>query len=110
MLAQYRGPKSRSSLEAVSTSGSAPDETDGASPVLLLPSSTELFYFYAQILEQCAKMFTGQPLFDLCQLFKKWLKIYAGKSCVYHPVVCMRLTIPRSGCPGGKHEKVMLVI
>ncbi|KAL4251433.1 VPS53 family protein [Abortiporus biennis] len=82
MLSQYRGSKSRSSLEAVVTpnptnSSMTSSENDGATPVLLLPSSTELFYFYAQILEQCAKMFTGQPLYDLCQLFKKWLKIYA---------------------------------
>ena len=44
----------------------------------VFPSSTELFYFYAQILEQCANLFTGQPLYDLAQLQKKWLKIYAG--------------------------------
>ncbi|KAI0075132.1 hypothetical protein K474DRAFT_1691959 [Panus rudis PR-1116 ss-1] len=73
MLSQYRGTKSRSSLEAtVPTSGD-----DSSTPVLVLPSSTELFYFYAQTLDQCAKMFTGQPLFDLCALFKKWLRIYA---------------------------------
>lgn len=74
MLAQYRGPRSRTSLEA--TSG-APED-DNAPPVLVLPSSTELFYFYAQTLDQCAQLFTGQPLYDLCTLFKKWLRIYAG--------------------------------
>ena len=76
MLAQYRGSKSRSSLEATSSSNSVDDE--GAPPVLVLPSSTELFYFYAQTLDQCARLFTGQPLYDLCALFKKWLRIYAG--------------------------------
>ncbi|KAI0829823.1 Vps53-like protein [Trametes gibbosa] len=80
MLAQYRGPKSRSSLEATSSSG-APDD-DAAPPVLVLPSSTELFYFYAQTLDQCAKLFTGQPLYDLCGLFKKWLRIYAEEVLV----------------------------
>ncbi|KAI0358545.1 hypothetical protein OH77DRAFT_1420941 [Trametes cingulata] len=79
MLAQYRGPKSRSSLEATSVS-SASD--DAAPPVLVLPSSTELFYFYAQTLDQCAKLFTGQPLYDLCGLFKKWLRIYAEEVLV----------------------------
>ncbi|KZT10830.1 uncharacterized protein LAESUDRAFT_755492 [Laetiporus sulphureus 93-53] len=74
MLAQYRGSKSRSSLEAAS-SGSSTDES--TPPVLVLPSSTELFYFYAQILDQCAKLFTGQPLYDLSVLYKKWLRIYA---------------------------------
>lgn len=75
MLSQYRGPKSRSSLEAATPRTSQ----DGEQPQsAVLPSSTELFYFYAQNLEQCAKLFTGQPLFDLCQLHKKWLRIYAG--------------------------------
>ncbi|KAI0935268.1 hypothetical protein AcV7_003755 [Taiwanofungus camphoratus] len=72
MLAQYRGPKSRSSLETASTSAN-----EDAPPVLVLPSSTELFYFYAQTLDQCARLFIGQPLFDLCTLYKKWLRIYA---------------------------------
>ncbi|KAJ8494966.1 hypothetical protein ONZ51_g1987 [Trametes cubensis] len=77
MLAQYRGPKSRSSLEVTSST-----EDDEATPVLVLPSSTELFYFYARTLEQCAKLFTGQPLYDLCNLFKRWLKIYAEEVLV----------------------------
>ncbi|OBZ70516.1 Vacuolar protein sorting-associated protein 53 [Grifola frondosa] len=80
MLAQYRGSKSRPSLEAASSPGAATEE--GEPPVLVLPSSTELFYFYAQTLEQCAKLFTGQPLYDLCVLFKKWLRIYAEEVLV----------------------------
>ena len=75
MLSQYRGSKSRSSLESAAP-GSSDD--DGATHALVLPSSTELFYFYAQNLDQCAKLFTGQPLYDLSQLHKKWLRIYAG--------------------------------
>lgn len=73
MLSKYRGTKSRSSLEA-----SAPEGDDSEPRASVFPSSTELFYFYAQILEQCASLFTGQPLYDLCQLQKKWLRIYAG--------------------------------
>ena len=61
----------RSSTETV--------EDNNSSPMTVLPSSTDLFYFYGQILEQCAKLSTGQPLFDLSTLFKKWLRIYAGK-------------------------------
>ncbi|KAI0744093.1 Vps53-like protein [Daedaleopsis nitida] len=80
MLAQYRGSKSRTSLEAASASSHGDDEA--APPVLVLPSSTELFYFYAQTLDQCAKLFTGQPLYDLCALFKKWLRIYAEEVLV----------------------------
>ena len=76
MLSQYRGSKSRSSLEASASNRSSQDD-DSAAHALVLPSSTELFYFYAQNLDQCAKLFTGQPLYDLCQLHKKWLRIYA---------------------------------
>ncbi len=50
-----------------------------SSPMTVLPSSTDLFYFYGQILEQCAKLSTDQPLFDLSNLFKRWLRIYAGE-------------------------------
>ncbi|EPT04630.1 hypothetical protein FOMPIDRAFT_1027874 [Fomitopsis schrenkii] len=74
MLAQYRGSKSRSSLEAASTRTSV---DDSAPPVLVLPSSTEMFYYYRQTLDQLASLFTGQPLYDLCSLHKKWLRIYA---------------------------------
>ncbi|KAH8107895.1 Vps53-like protein [Cristinia sonorae] len=80
MLAQYRGPKSRTSLEAAVPPSESEDVS--TSPVLVLPSSTELFYFYAQSLDQCAKLFTGQALYDLCALHKKWLKIYAEEVLV----------------------------
>ncbi|KAG9000397.1 Vacuolar protein sorting-associated protein 53 [Tulasnella sp. JGI-2019a] len=71
MLASSRGAKSRSSLEGAVTSGSEEN------PILVLPSSTELFYFYGQNLEQCAKLSNRKPLSDLCDLHKKWLKVYA---------------------------------
>ncbi|KAI0745870.1 Vps53-like protein [Earliella scabrosa] len=94
MLAQYRGSKSRTSLEAASASSHGDDES--ATPVLVLPSSTELFYFYAQTLDQCAKLFTGQPLYDLCALFKKWLRIYAEEvlvSSLRRPTTIVRKSI-----------------
>ncbi|KAI3609669.1 garp complex subunit [Moniliophthora roreri] len=65
----------RASLETTSTNEEV--EENNSSPMAVLPSSTELFYFYGQSLEQCAKLSTGQPLFDLCNVHKKWLKIYA---------------------------------
>lgn len=89
MMSQYRGTKSRSSLEATPRTS----EDDAAAHALVLPSSTELFYFYAQNLEQCAKLFTGQPLYDLCQLHKKWLRIYAGLLNSVN-VSCYLLTCP----------------
>ncbi|KAI6131588.1 Vps53-like protein [Pisolithus croceorrhizus] len=85
MLAPHRNPKTRGSLDAVtrpSTAGSTPraslsaDDRGEPTPIVM-PSSTELFYFYAQSLDQCAKLSTDQALFDLYGIQKKWLKIYA---------------------------------
>jgi vacuolar protein sorting-associated protein 53 len=86
MLAPHRSTKAalskarpRPSLETTPrTSEDTADESADA-PVPVLPSSTELFYFYGQNLDQCAKLSTGKPLFDLCKVHKKWLRIYAGK-------------------------------
>ncbi|WWD17223.1 hypothetical protein CI109_101661 [Kwoniella shandongensis] len=72
MLSAYRGSRSRSSLE-----GSTQD-TDNPVPTVL-PSSTELFYFYGQTLEQCGKYTTGEPMRKLAKVFAKWLKIYSDE-------------------------------
>jgi hypothetical protein len=71
MLSSYRGLKPRTSIDENAA------EQLGAT---VLPSSTELFYFYAQTLDQCSKFTTGSALYDLVQVFKKWLRIYAGES------------------------------
>ena len=60
--------------------------------IVVLPSSTELFYVYGQTFDGCATLSTGKPLFDLLEVFKKWLRVYAG---VYTPACYQRnLTIP----------------
>lgn len=91
MLTSHRNPKNRGSLDTItgpSTANSTPRPSLSAvgheepTPIVM-PSSTELFYFYAQSLEQCANLSTGQALFDLYGVQKKWLKVYAGQ---YHPV------------------------
>jgi hypothetical protein len=76
MLAAHRGVKSRSSLEVTST-----EAEDLPASVLVLPSSTELFYFYAQSLDSCAKLSTGSDklLLDLTKVQGKWLRAYAGE-------------------------------
>nr|XP_019001124.1 vacuolar-sorting protein 53 long isoform [Kwoniella mangroviensis CBS 8507]OCF64585.1 vacuolar-sorting protein 53 long isoform [Kwoniella mangroviensis CBS 8507] len=74
MLSAYRGPRSRSSME-----GAMQQESDTPVPTVL-PSSTELFYFYGQTLEQCEKYTKGEPMRKLSKVFAKWLKIYSGKS------------------------------
>ncbi|KAG8929172.1 Vacuolar protein sorting-associated protein 53 [Tulasnella sp. 417] len=77
MLAPFRGAtRSRQSIDSATGSGGTSSEGERHA-VMVLPSSTELFYFYGQTLEQCAKLFTGKPLFDLANLHKKWLGIYA---------------------------------
>lgn len=78
MLSRYRGPNSRSSLDAAA----AATDGDGDGPALptVLPSSTELFYFYAQSLESCAKLSigTGKMLWELARVQRRWLRTYAG--------------------------------
>lgn len=71
MMAAYRGIKSRTSVEE-----QAIKEEDNH---YVLSSSGDLFYFYAQTLEQCAKFTTGKPLYDLFVVFRKWLRIYADE-------------------------------
>ncbi|KAJ6587222.1 Vps53-like protein [Mycena vulgaris] len=79
MLAPHRkGRGTRSPRPSLEVEGNLPSDSDNKnSPIVVLPSSTELFYFYGQSLEQCAKLSTGKPLFDLSVLHKKWLRIYA---------------------------------
>ncbi|KAJ7217738.1 Vps53-like protein [Mycena pura] len=78
MLAPHRkGRGTRTPRPSLENKGESGDVDDKGSPIVVLPSSTELFYFYGQSLEQCAKLSTGKPLFDLCAVHKKWLRIYA---------------------------------
>ncbi|KAI9492204.1 vacuolar protein sorting 53 [Zychaea mexicana] len=51
-------------------------DDDGS--MVVLPSSTDLFYFYRETLVQCAKFSTGKPFYDLCQLFTKHLHAYCN--------------------------------
>ncbi|KAI5449919.1 Vacuolar protein sorting-associated protein 53 [Naganishia albida] len=69
MLSAYRGSKSRPSMEGAVESA----ET----PMTVLPSSTELFYFYAQTLEQCGRYTNGRGMKDLADVLKKWLHIFS---------------------------------
>lgn len=82
MLTSHRnGLKARSSLEArpsFDIPNPAPEED--SAPLMVHPSSTELFYFIGHNLDQCANLGrtgTGKALFDLLSVHKKWLKVYA---------------------------------
>ncbi|KAF8583856.1 hypothetical protein K439DRAFT_1617197 [Ramaria rubella] len=74
LLTPHRGAKSRPSLDMKPPPSSGDSD---APPLTVLPSSTELFYFYAQNLEQCAKLSTKSMLFDMFGVWGKWLRIYA---------------------------------
>ena len=77
------------------------DEGENPAPTVL-PSSTELFYFYGQTLEQCGKYTTGEPMKRLAQVFSKWLKVYSGGFLGSDR--SMKLTNRR--CLAFEHEKV----
>lgn len=85
MLAPHRSsskPPARTSLDTQLSAGPENNGDDEEGAAAVLPSSTELFYFYGQTLEGCAMLSTGKPLFDLCEVFRKWLRVYAGESGV----------------------------
>ncbi|KAK0526561.1 Vacuolar protein sorting-associated protein 53 [Tilletia horrida] len=43
----------------------------------VLPSSTELFFYYRQTLEQFSRLSNGESFAKLCAVFRKWLTVYA---------------------------------
>ncbi|WVQ72512.1 hypothetical protein IAR50_002069 [Cryptococcus sp. DSM 104548] len=73
MLSAYRGSSARPSLESVIA-----EEPETPTPTVL-PSSTELFYFYGQQLDQCEKYSKGETMKKLADVFVKWLNVYAGE-------------------------------
>jgi vacuolar protein sorting-associated protein 53 len=94
MLAQHRkNNKARTSLEAPSEGSSAHEHDGEEDKTVVLPSSTELFYFYAQSLEQCARLSTGKALFDFGVMCAKWLRIYAGIVLFFGSILFPLLTV-----------------
>ncbi len=43
----------------------------------VLPSSTDLFYFYRQLLVRFAQLSTGKPFLDLSKMFGRGLRMYS---------------------------------
>ncbi|KAI0305491.1 Vps53-like protein [Multifurca ochricompacta] len=89
LISSHRGPKARVSLDTNQSQSTVDDAEQTA--IVVLPSSTELFYVYGQTLEGCATLSTGKPLFDLLEVFKKWLRVYAEEVLISH----MRRTQPQ---------------
>lgn len=50
--------------------------TDDDGNTTVLPSSTDIFYFYRETLSQCARFSTSGAFWDMCQLFAKHLLSY----------------------------------
>jgi hypothetical protein len=87
MLSPHRRP--RPSLEIPKTplsilthpephEGEGQEEEEEEEPTVL-PSSTELFYFYGQSLEQCEmKLGRGKVMWELGRVWGRWLRVYAG--------------------------------
>ncbi|PWN35464.1 uncharacterized protein FA14DRAFT_164344 [Meira miltonrushii] len=71
MIQTFKRQGTRASLDESSNEHGR----DGAHTVL--PSSTELFYFYGSVLEQCGRLSTREPFRDLCGVYKKHLQGYA---------------------------------
>ncbi|KAI8373960.1 Vps53-like protein [Choanephora cucurbitarum] len=61
----------------VQSDAKSESEDDGSMAVL--PSSTDLFYFYRETLAQTSKFSTGKALFDLYLLFSKHLDSYCNQ-------------------------------
>lgn len=77
------------------------------SPQAVIPSSIELFHFYKVTLGQCAKLSTGERLFDLSRTFAKYLDEYAQQVLLYF------LQRPGGGPPNGsgpRLEDIILVL
>ncbi|KAI8370671.1 Vps53-like protein [Radiomyces spectabilis] len=66
----------KSMIQSYISSDMVADE-DGS--IVVLPSSTDLFYFYRETLVQCARFSTGKAFWDLCQLFSKHLQNYCDE-------------------------------
>lgn len=71
MISGWR--RRRSSTEA-SRDG---EGMQGSKTTGVLQSSTELFYFYRETLESCAKLSNKATFLELCNIYKNWLKVYA---------------------------------
>ncbi|KAJ4493762.1 Vps53-like protein [Lentinula edodes] len=106
MLAPHRKNKGLKSTprHSLETLDAEDGDESNSSPIVVLPSSTELFYFYAQSLEQCAKLSRGSPLFELCNVHKKWLRIYAGTAFKLRALELPPIVAPRKSIDSARFD------
>lgn len=78
-------------------------EDEEFSPQAVIQSSIELFHFYKVTLAQCAKLSTGERLFDLAKILAKYLDEYAQQVLLYF---LQRMSTPQ----GASLQDVILVL
>eukprot|EP00800_Vazella_pourtalesii_P019401 TRINITY_DN6566_c0_g1_i1.p1 TRINITY_DN6566_c0_g1~~TRINITY_DN6566_c0_g1_i1.p1 ORF type:complete len:652 (-),score=146.06 TRINITY_DN6566_c0_g1_i1:61-2016(-) len=71
-----------------------------ASSSTVFSSSGDLFVFYKKCLVQCITLSTGQPLLNLANVFRKYLKEYAQKILLHQ--------IPKLSVPSASGIKLLL--
>ena len=74
MISRWRSRKEP--LEGKTASGES-NEAGNIRPASVLPSSMELFHFYRETIDRCAQLSTKATFLELCNVYKKWLKVYA---------------------------------
>lgn len=78
LMANYRrqGTTLPSQADITNNAGGPPPASSPGSHPTVLPSSTELFYFYRQSLEQCSRLTNRSAFRDLITVFRRYLRAY----------------------------------
>jgi hypothetical protein len=77
-------------------------EDEEFSPNAVIPSAIELFHFYKITLSQCAKLSTGERLFELSKTLAKYLEEYAQQVLLGF--------LQRGGAQGPAIQDIILVL
>lgn len=77
-------------------------EDEEFSPNAVIPSAIELFQVYKITLSQCAKLSTGERLFDLAKILAKYLEEYAQQVLLGF--------LQKGGPQGPSHKDTVLVL
>lgn len=72
------------------------------SPTAVIPSAIELFHFYKRTLSQCARLSSGERLFDLAKVLAKYLDEYAQQVLLFF--------LQRSGAHGPPLQDIVMVL
>ncbi|PWN47993.1 hypothetical protein IE53DRAFT_389841 [Violaceomyces palustris] len=79
MMSQYRRQGPMGSTQPQDEQERGDQGASATSSHVVLPSSTELFFFYRQALEQCARLSNREPFKELYEVYRKYLRVYADE-------------------------------